>query len=217
MGLLPILTGSIYFEVFGGLIVSILFSSLILYLGYPTEGDLTTSILISVILVLLSLVFGFLGRRMMVHMRKNRGLWIDEEDKKRAIQNERLRAIYELTSTLSSTLSYKRVLDSALDMSAAALNPDPEQLVSDPLVGVVMLFNGGKLRIGSARRFTSADMRVTFDGAEAVGSLFELVLFVEQIRRLVDDVPGLGGFGSVQGGGKIIDAVFGVLDALDFF
>jgi hypothetical protein len=53
---------------------------------------------------------------------------MDAEEKKRAIQNERMRAIYELTSTLSSTLSYKRVLDSALDMSAAALNPDPEAI-----------------------------------------------------------------------------------------
>ncbi len=167
-GLLPILTGSIYFEVFGSVVVAVLFSSVILYLGYQTQGDLFISILISAILIGLSFVFGFLGRRMMMHMRKNRGLWMDSEEKKRAIQSERLRAIYELTSTLSSTLSYKRVLDSALDMSAAALNPDPEQLVSDPLVGVVMLFNGGKLRIGSARRFTSADMRVTFDGAEGV-------------------------------------------------
>jgi signal transduction histidine kinase len=53
-------------------------------------------------------------------------------------------------------------------MSAAALNPDPEQLLNDPLVGVVMLFNGGKLRIGSARRFTTADMRVTFDAADGI-------------------------------------------------
>ena len=79
-----------------------------------------------------------------------------------------MRAIYELTTTLSSTLSYKRVLESALNMSAAALNPDPEQLLNDPLVGAVMLFNGGKLRVGSARRFTTADMRATFDAAEGV-------------------------------------------------
>jgi signal transduction histidine kinase len=104
----------------------------------------------------------------MIHMRHNRSLYFDTEEKRRSIQNERMRAIYELTSALSSTLSYKRVLESALDMSAAALNPDPEQLVSDPLVGVVMLFNGGKLRIGSARRFTTADMRVTFDAAEGI-------------------------------------------------
>ena len=167
-GLLPILTGAIYFEIFGALIVSLLFSGVILYVGLPSPGDLSLAILISAILIGSGLVFGFLGRRMMEHMRKNRALWMDSEEKKRAMQNERLRAIYELTSTLSSTLSYKRVLDSALDMSATAINPDPAQSNSDPLVGAVMLFNGGKLRIGSARRFTSADMRVTFDGAEGV-------------------------------------------------
>jgi signal transduction histidine kinase len=107
---------------------------------------------------------------MIAHMRKNRAWWLDEEEKRRAIQNERMRAIYELTSTLSSTLSYKRVLDSALNTSVAALNPnpDPEQNLSDPLVGAVMLFKGGKLQIGSARRFTNADMRATFDGHEGV-------------------------------------------------
>ena len=53
-------------------------------------------------------------------------------------------------------------------MSATALNPDPEQSVNDPLVGAVLLFNSGKLRIGSARGSTSADMRASFDGAEGV-------------------------------------------------
>lgn len=167
-GLLPILTGSIYFEFFGALIAAFLFSGLVLYTGAQVQGDFSLSLIIAMILAGLSLVFGFLGRRMMAHMRQNRALWMDAEEKKRAIQNERMRAIYELTSTLSSTLSYKRVLDSALDMSASALNPDPEQSVSDPLVGAVLLFNGGKLRIGSARRFTSADMRAVFDGAEGV-------------------------------------------------
>jgi len=167
-GLLPILTGSIYFELPGALLASLLFSGLMIYTGMQVEGDLPLALTISVTLVILSLIFGFLGRSMIVHMRKNRELWLDSEGKKSAIQAERMRAIYELTSALSSTLSYKRVLESALNMSAAALNPDPERLLSDPLVGVVMLFNGGKLRIGSARRFTTADMRVTFDAAEGV-------------------------------------------------
>ncbi|WKZ36418.1 MAG: GAF domain-containing sensor histidine kinase [Anaerolineales bacterium] len=167
-GLLPILTGSIYFEFFGALVTALLFSGIVVYAGLKIEGDLSLASVVAVILLGLSLIFGFLGRRMMAHMRENRALWMDAEEKKRAIQNERMRAIYELTSTLSSTLSYKRVLDSSLDMSATALSPDPEQSGSDPLVGAVMLFNGGKLRIGSARRLTSADMRVTFDGAEGV-------------------------------------------------
>ncbi len=84
------------------------------------------------------------------------------------IQNERLRAIYELTSTLTATLSYKRVLDSALDLGLAALNPDPDQHTDDPLVSAVLLFKGGQLRVGSARRFTQADMRVTFAAGEGI-------------------------------------------------
>jgi signal transduction histidine kinase len=55
-----------------------------------------------------------------------------------------------------------------LNLGATALNPDPDQLLNDPLTGAVMLFNGGKLRIGSARRFTTADMRITFDAAEGI-------------------------------------------------
>jgi signal transduction histidine kinase len=35
-------------------------------------------------------------------------------------------------------------------------------------VGAVLLFKGGMLRIGSARRFTNADMRVTFQGSEGI-------------------------------------------------
>ena len=169
VGLLPVLTGSIFFEIWGSLISAALFSGLVLYTGIQLEGEPSFSILIAFILILLGVVFGFLGRSLMANMRKNRALWMDAEEKKRAVQNERMRAIYELTSTLSSTLSYKRVLDSALDMSATALNPDLEESsISDPLVGVVMLFNAGKLRVGSARRFTSADMRITFDGEEGI-------------------------------------------------
>jgi len=165
-GLLPILTASIYFELLGALFISLFFSGLMIYTGMQMEGGMLPAIIISITLIGLSLIFGFLGRRIIVHMRKNRSQWLDSEDRRSAMQAERMRAIYELTTTLSSTLSYKRVLESALNMSAAALNPDPDQLLNDPLVGAVMLFNSGKLRIGSARRFTTADMRVNFDAAE---------------------------------------------------
>ena len=83
------------------------------------------------------------------------------------MESERLRAIYELTSTLTATLSYKRVLDSALDMGYNALNPnpDPDEPVTDErLVSAVLLFKGNELRIGSARRFTNADLRVSLLG-----------------------------------------------------
>ncbi|MDO8754612.1 MAG: histidine kinase [Anaerolineales bacterium] len=168
IGLLPILTGSIYFAFLGALITALLFSGLVFYTGIQVDGEFSHMLVITGILTGLSLLFGFLGRRMTLQMRQQNALSRDAQEKTRALQNERMRAIYELTSTLSSTLSYQRVLESVLDMSVTALNSDSEQSVNDPLVGAVLLFNSGKLRIGSARGFTSADMRASFDGAEGV-------------------------------------------------
>jgi len=167
-GLLPILSGSIYFEIWGAFIAAVIFAGFVFYTGTQLEDEMPFAASLAAALCLMGLLFGLLGRRLVKHMRQNREIFLNAEEKKRIIQSERLRAIYELTSTLSSTLSYKKVLESALDMSTSALNPDPALLISDPLVGAVMLFNGGKLRVGSARRLTSADMRVTFDGAEGV-------------------------------------------------
>lgn len=167
-GLLPILTSSIYFELSGAMVAAFLFSILVIYAGFQVNENLSLALTVALSLLLLGLIFGLLGKRMIVRIRQNRSMFLDSEEKKRALQAERMRAIYELTSAISSTLSYKRVLESALDMSATALHPDPEQLMVDPLVSMVMLFSGGKLRIGSARRLTSADMRVIFDAAEGV-------------------------------------------------
>ena len=113
-------------------------------------------------------LFGFLGRQLATRLHAVRQKWLEAENKKHSIQSERLRAIYELTSTLTATLSYKRVLNSALDLGFAALNPDPDQAIDDPLVSVVLLFKGGHLQVGSARRFTQADLRVAFPAAEGI-------------------------------------------------
>ncbi len=170
-GLLPILTGAIYFEWIGAATATILFSGLVVYVGIVGD-DIYLALGVVVGLCLSGALFGFLGNKLSNHIRVNRALWADAEAKKHAIQNERMRAIYELTSELSSTLSYKRVLDSALNMSAQALNPNLEteadQTTSDPLVGAMMLFNGGKLQVGSARRFTNADLRIELVGEEGV-------------------------------------------------
>jgi signal transduction histidine kinase len=91
-----------------------------------------------------------------------------EEGGKWQFESERLRAIYELTSTLTATLSYKRVLDSALDVGYSALNADTEAGDDGKLISAVLLFKGDKLRIGSARRFTNADMKVSLPGAEGL-------------------------------------------------
>jgi len=171
--ILPILTGSVYFEFWGAFGVSILFAaiqpasfwlqthSLAILTTWPGIGSMAGTLA-------LGILFGFLGRRLAIYLRGIREKYVSEEERKSHIESERMRAIYELTSTLTSTLSYKRVLDSALDMGYTALNPDPEAGEGGKLVSAVLLFKGDKLRIGSARRFTNADLKVSLPGAEGL-------------------------------------------------
>jgi signal transduction histidine kinase len=168
-GLLPVLTGAVYFEFWGALVSAVLFallSSASAYFYIRTFSLLAMGWAGSYLV--LGGLFGFLGRQLATRLHVMRQKWLESENKRYSIQTERLRAIYELTSTLTATLSYKRVLDSALDLGYAALNPDPDLSENDPLVSAVLLFKGGHLRVGSARRFTQADMRVTFPAAEGI-------------------------------------------------
>ncbi|MCL5612365.1 MAG: histidine kinase, partial [Chloroflexi bacterium] len=168
-GLLPIFSGVVYFELLGGLLAAVLSAVLVIvYAWFLAPANLLLAMEWSGIYAIVGLAFGFLGKQLMTRLRISRQKWLDAEEKKRHIQGERLRVIYELTSALTATLSYKRVLDLALDLGYSALNPDPDTAASDPLVSAVLLFRGGQLMVGSARRFISADSRVTFQGNEGI-------------------------------------------------
>jgi len=74
-------------------------------------------------------------------------------------------AIYGLTSTLTGTLNYQRVLDTVLDLSLSMLNLEPDTPPDDRLICTVLLFSKDEtLEVGSARRLTTADMRVVLHG-----------------------------------------------------
>jgi signal transduction histidine kinase len=169
VGILPVLTGSVYFEVLGGGATAVLFAVLALVSEWSVAAAQPWAAMewFGVALAL-GLLFGLLGSGLMRHIRIRRQAWLNAEEAKHRIQRERLRAIYELSSSLTATLSYKRVLDSALDMGYTALNPEAGGGSVDPLVSAVLLFRGGKLKVGSARRFTSADQRVILDGADGI-------------------------------------------------
>jgi signal transduction histidine kinase len=169
VGLLPIITGAAYFELVGALVAA---GSFAIFVFVTTRLYSSTSSSLTLLWIAGSLglggLFGFLGGQLMKRLRVRRQVWLEAEEKKRNFQGERLRAIYELISTLTATLSYKRVLDSALDLGYSALSPNSDESANEPLVSAVLLFRGGQLRVGSARRFTIADTRVTFDGSEGI-------------------------------------------------
>jgi signal transduction histidine kinase len=163
----------VYFEMWGAFLVALVFAlvQFIISRDLFLHG-LNLTALSDVLLTLLFGVFaGFSGRFVMRRLRTERQTRMDAEERRRRMESERLRAIYELTSTLTATLSYKRVLDSALDLGTTALNPnpDPDDTNTDErLVSAVFLFRGDELKIGSARRFTNADMRVQLHGNEGI-------------------------------------------------
>ena len=172
VGVLPILTNSVYFEFLGGLITAVLFAALFAITS-PFDGNVTLQLSIPVYaaggsLLILGLLFGFIGHQLASRMKYKRSQQQDGEDKKHRIENDRLRALYDLTSTLATTLNYKRVLDSALNMGYTVLNPESGDRPDERLVGAMLLFQDGVLNTGSSRKFTNADLRVTFNGAEGI-------------------------------------------------
>lgn len=169
---LTLLTGAIYFDFKGGfgatiamLVVegsSIFFNRNLIEIGIGVLATLG-----------LGLTFGYVSERMIAQLRAARKQRVINREKQNRMGNDRMRAIYDLTTTLTATLSYKRVLDSALDLSVNALHVDDAETEhatpkDDRLVSAVLLFKGDELLVGSARRFTTADMRATFPAKQGL-------------------------------------------------
>ena len=169
---LSLLSGAIYFDFKGGFSAAIVLlfvegSSILLHVKLL---DIGIGILGTLIL---GLSFGYVSQRMIAQLRSARKQRVATREKQNRVENDRMRAIYDLTTTLTATLSYKRVLDSALDLSVNALHVDDAETEhatpkDDRLVSAVLLFKGDELLVGSARRFTNADMRATFPAKEGL-------------------------------------------------
>jgi signal transduction histidine kinase len=170
-GLLPILTGAIYFEWWGALLAAALFSALevaSIWAGAVSPLFVRTTIAVIAITMGLGFLFGFISHQLIAFLRKMRVTRMDEDERRIRMENERWRALYELTSKLTGSLSYRSVLDSVLDLGYIVLNPDPDAKVDERLISAVLLFNGDQLEIGASRRLTGADQRVRLHAKEGV-------------------------------------------------
>jgi signal transduction histidine kinase len=167
---LPLITSTLYFEFIGAIISAVVMTAVQVGATFFRTTD-TVALIILGISVLLTFVlaglFAYLSVQFVQTIRKNRQGQLEVQQKKLNMENERLRAIYSLTSTLLGTLNYHRVLESVLDLSLSALNQESEASADDRLVCAVLLFSKVEtLEVGSARRLTPADMRVVIKGRE---------------------------------------------------
>ncbi len=82
---------------------------------------------------------------------------------------QRARAIYELSSTLSSTLDYHRVLEAALEIGALGLR---ELGASETarLISAILLFrkDDNMMHVAAARRLTRVDEKVRLQGRDGI-------------------------------------------------
>lgn len=167
VGILPILSAAVYFEIAGALVAAALFALVIFCTEFFLRGSALepTGVRMAVALAL-GATLGTAMAMLVGGLRRRRKAWLAADEAQHRAENQRLRAIYDLTSALTATLSYKRVLDAALDLSYSALNPIPDAPGPDRLVGAMLLFKGGRLQIEASRRFTAADSRSVFVAAE---------------------------------------------------
>jgi signal transduction histidine kinase len=87
------------------------------------------------------------------------------------LHSERLKDIYKLLTNLTSTLSYHRVLDIALDLSTGAISSTENAV--EGLVSGVLLFTTDEqpepmLHIAASRGFTRSDLRNMFPAQEGI-------------------------------------------------
>ncbi len=188
VGLLPVLSSALYFGFGRTVLVAALIALLqggSAYLFTPGYNPLILAGM-GVALVLLGILFGSIGHRISGHLRASEQAALQRQEAQQRLDNERLRAIYTLTSTLTATLSYERVIDSALDISLSALSPDPESGVDDRLVSAVLLFSKGEaLEVAASRGLPPADLRVVMPAAEGA-----VARVVSEGEPLLIDEPG---------------------------
>jgi signal transduction histidine kinase len=169
---LPILTGALYFQLRGALVSGLAMIAVQLATTLLRAYDSTSLLVLGgaiLTTLLLSGIFGAVSLGLFRALRRESQGQFDTMQKDHRIGHERLRAIYSLTSTLTATLNYQRVLESVLNLSLSALSSDPENAAADPLISAVLLFSKEKkLEVGSARRLTPADLRVVLDGRSGV-------------------------------------------------
>jgi signal transduction histidine kinase len=170
----PSITAAFYFEMRGAMLAAILMSAAQVT-GTMLDSNASLAYFImggSVLFTfLIAGVFGYLSSQLVRTIRMGRRAQQEVQQRKTRVESERLRAIYHLTSTLTATLNYQRVLESVLDLSLSALNSDSSAMADDRLVCAVLLFSKDEiLEVGSARRLTPADMRVVLPAREGVAA-----------------------------------------------
>ena len=174
VAILNIISAAIYYEIRGSISIALLLSGWQFGWYFLTSGSMDPVWLPLTILASFNLVFSILlglgSLKLMSGLRNNyqsqltRRREFEAAAKKQ--ERSRIQAFYQLIETLSSTLNYKIILDSILDLSQKALTGPVE--VSEKMTSAMMLFSDQDLIIVNSRRFSPSDAGLKFPGTAGI-------------------------------------------------
>ncbi|MCB2179575.1 GAF domain-containing protein [bacterium] len=182
-GLVTILTGAFYYLLRGGLatagaviLLDVIFVSISLGIG----TGINALAFPAVIMGFTGVVVGMLSQQWGYYIKQKQAMEQVRQEEAERRERERIKALYKITSTMTATLNYQKVLDMAMDLPAKVLS---DRDMDNQIVSAALLFFGEQLHVGSARRFTSMDHRVILPAQEGV--LYESIRS-GQPRKLVN-------------------------------
>ena len=195
-GVLGILSAAIYYEWYGSLIVALLFPLLEGGWAYYFTPQILTPINLGVLFGLHVVVGAVMGAASQLLMKRLRAIYqnrlrarLDNEKKVQKIERERMQAFYNMVEEVSATLNYEVVIDAVLDLSTNVLGG--MESPAGQMVSAVLLFDGRKLKVVSARRFPPRDVKITLPAEAGVVSKAIETGVLQQMVKPSED-PELG-------------------------
>lgn len=169
--LFPIITAALRFSILTSLAVALFIAIGYLSLGFLAPTPFTVDTLLAkignvIIILLAAVVTALIGGQMKRRIALIRRQEEEEELRRLRARHQQSRLIFELASTLSATLNYQRVLEAILDVAEIGLHELAGQ--EAPLVGLILLFRGDRLKVAASRHAPRRDQQMTLEGQSGV-------------------------------------------------
>jgi signal transduction histidine kinase len=175
IGALALASAAMYYEWRGAALVTLLITLSevgITALANSLSGPELTQplVLLAALNVAIGLFLGLLSLVVMQELRKryHSQVSLRQMGEKRAQKEERgrMQSFYSMIETLSATIDYHLVLESALDISFNAVG---EKVENSRMAAAVLLFGEAEtLEVGTARGFTPTDRQRVFPGENGI-------------------------------------------------
>jgi signal transduction histidine kinase len=203
VGALAIMSGALYYEIRGTLLMAIIVSALEVGYTYFFVSSNIPQMLVASLVGLnlaMALISGALSYPLLKRLRQSyQSLQRQRRESEQRVQlqeRNRMKALFSMVEAFSATLNYQTVLQSTLDISTSALGVNNEQ--TQYLLRGFLLFTGHNLRLSASRGFPVRDQNLELPAEEGV--LHEVLQAGE--GRLIRDPhndPELGKFMGIEG------------------